>query len=191
MIIKKFSLIFMLFTTILLSNCNTYTVKKDMNQNGELTKTPKWYVKYNREDKKWIYETATSVSPDLELSVKKSVLLAKAKLADKYNGKINNDSSIIKKENGVSEALTTNQITRDEIVNSIKNTLVKDYIVEKVEVFFTHNKSYRSYVKIKVSKENIEAVMSEIKQKEKLKTSSNLETNGFEKIKKDLKNILN
>lgn len=181
----------MLFTTILLSNCNTYTVKKDMNQNGELTKTPKWYVKYNREDKKWIYETATSVSPDLELSVKKSVLLAKAKLADKYNGKINNDSSIIKKENGVSEALITNQITRDEIVNSIKNTLVKDYIVEKVEVFFTHNKSYRSYVKIKVSKENIEAVMSEIKQKEKLKTSSNLETNGFEKIKKDLKNILN
>ena len=57
-----------------LIQCATYTVKKDINKNGELTKTPKWYVKYNREDKKWIYETATSVSPDLELSVKKSII---------------------------------------------------------------------------------------------------------------------
>ena len=38
-----------------------------------------------------IYETATSVSPDLELSVKKSIILAKAKIADRYNGKINNE----------------------------------------------------------------------------------------------------
>ena len=81
-----------------LSHCSTYTVKRDISKNGELTKTPRWYVKYEREDKKWIYETAASVSPDLELSVKKSVLLAKAKLADRINGEMNNRTTITKNE---------------------------------------------------------------------------------------------
>ena len=83
---KTKNIILFFLTLILgfvLTHCSTYTVKKDMSIKGELTKTPKWYVKYDREDKKWMYETSVSVSPDLELAVKKSVLLAKAKLADK------------------------------------------------------------------------------------------------------------
>tara|TARA_E500000178_G_scaffold350576_1_gene409834 strand:+ start:723 stop:1298 length:576 start_codon:yes stop_codon:yes gene_type:complete len=191
MIKNIFKLLIISTLSLSLFQCTTYNVKKDTNKNGELTKTPKWYVKYNRDDKKWIYETATSVSPDLELSVKKSIVLAKAKLADRYNGKINNKLRINKKERGVSEALSTNQYATDEIINSIKNTLVKDYIVEKVEIFFTHNKSYRSYVKLKVSKDNIEAVLSEIKQKEQIKSLSKNDTKGLDKIKEDIKKILN
>lgn len=191
MIKNIFKLLIISTLSLSLFQCTTYNVKKDTNKNGELTKTPKWYVKYNRDDKKWIYETATSVSPDLELSVKKSIVLAKAKLADRYNGKINNKLRINKKERGVSEALSTNQYATDEIINSIKNTLVKDYIVEKVEIFFTHNKSYRSYVKLKVSKDNIEAVISEIKQNEQIKSLSKKDTKGLDKIKDDIKKILN
>lgn len=191
MIKNIFKLLIISTLSLSLFQCTTYNVKKDTNKNGELTKTPKWYVKYNRDDKKWIYETATSVSPDLELSVKKSIVLAKAKLADRYNGKINNKLRINKKERGVSEALSTNQYATDEIINSIKNTLVKDYIVEKVEIFFTHNKSYRSYVKLKVSKDNIEAVLSEIKQNEQIKSLSKNDTKGLDKIKDDIKKILN
>ena len=191
MIKNIFKLLIISTLSLSLFQCTTYNVKKDTNKNGELTKTPKWYVKYNRDDKKWIYETATSVSPDLELSVKKSIVLAKAKLADRYNGKINNKLRINKKERGVSEALSTNQYATDEIINSIKNTLVKDYIVEKVEIFFTHNKSYRSYVKLKVSKDNIEAVLSEIKQNEQIKSLSKKDTKGLDKIKEDIKKILN
>ena len=191
MIKNIFKLLIISTLSLSLFQCTTYNVKKDTNKNGELTKTPKWYVKYNRDDKKWIYETATSVSPDLELSVKKSIVLAKAKLADRYNGKINNKLRINKKERGVSEALSTNQYATDEIINSIKNTLVKDYIVEKVEIFFTHNKSYRSYVKLKVSKDNIEAVLSEIKQNEQIKSLSKKDTKGLDKIKDDIKKILN
>ena len=74
-----------LLTSLLLNQCSTYTVKKDMTKKGELTKTPKWYIKFDREDKNWMYETASSVSPDLELAIKKSTLLAKAKLADRIN----------------------------------------------------------------------------------------------------------
>ncbi len=191
MIKNVFKLFIIVTLSLSLAQCSTYNVKKDVNKNGELTKTPKWYVKYNREDKKWIYETATSVSPDLELSVKKSIILAKAKIADRYNGKINNKLKIIKKESGVSEAFITDQSTTEEIINSIKNTLVKDYIVEKVEIFFTHNKSYRSYVKLKVSKDNMEAVINELKQIEQLKTLSKKDSKGLEKIKDDLKKILN
>lgn len=191
MIKNIFKLLIISILSLTLIQCTTYNVKKDTNKNGELSKTPKWYIKYNREDKKWIYETATSVSSDLELSVKKSIILAKAKLADRYNGKINNKLRINKMESGVSEALSTNETASDEIINSIKNTLVKDYIVEKVDIFFTHNKSYRSYVKLKVSKDNVEAVISEIKQNKQLKSLSKKDTKGLEKIKGDLKNILN
>ena len=85
-------------------------------------------LKKSEIDKKWIYETATSVSPDLELSVKKSIILAKAKLADRYNGKINNELKILKSEIGSSEALVTSNKSKDELINSVKDTLVKDYI---------------------------------------------------------------
>ena len=63
--------IFISLIGLSLAQCSTYTVKPDMTKKGELTKTPKWYVKYDREDKSWMYETASSVSPDLELAIKK------------------------------------------------------------------------------------------------------------------------
>ena len=155
-------------TCLFLTNCSTYTVKQDMSKKGELTKTPKWYIKYNREDKKWMYETASSVSPDLELAVKKSTILAKAKLADRINGKMNNQSTINKSETGIDENNNISGSAEDTIVNVINDTLVKDYIVEKVEIFYTHHKSYRAYVKIKVSKDNVASILEEIRADKKL-----------------------
>ena len=120
------------------------------------------------EDKKWMYETASSVSPDLELAIKKSTLLAKAKLADRINGKMNNQSSINKAETGIDENNNITGSAEDTIVNLINDTLVRDYIVEKVEIFYTHHKSYRAYVKLKVSKDNVSLVIQEIKADKKL-----------------------
>ena len=110
-----------------------------------------------------MYETASSVSPDLELAIKKSTLLAKAKLADRINGKMNNQTSIIKEEVGIDEDNNITGQAEDAVVNKVSDTLVKDYVVEQVEIFFTHHKSYRAYVKVKVSKENIDVVLSDIK----------------------------
>ena len=164
----KINSLLILFVGLVLAQCTTYTVKKDMSKNGELTKTPKWYIKYNRQDKNWMYETASSVSPDLELAVKKSTLLAKAKLADRINGKMNNVSKITKEEEGLNENLSIEAEAKDEIKNVIGDTLVRHYIVEKVEVFFTNYKSYRAYVKVKVSKDNVEAVLAEIRSDKKI-----------------------
>ena len=75
--LNKLSIIILL--SLFLNQCTTYTVKKDMSQKGELTKTPKWYIKFDREDKTWMYETASSVSPDLELTISKSSAFSRAK----------------------------------------------------------------------------------------------------------------
>ena len=175
---------------LFLANCSTYTIKKDMSKKGELTKTPKWYIKYKREDKKWMYETASSVSPDLELAVKKSTILAKAKLADRINGKMNNQSSINKSETGIDENNNITGSAEDTIVNLINDTLVRDYIVEKVEIFYTHHKSYRAYVKVKVSKDNVSLVIQEIKADKKLAQNNNKNQNKLKsKVKEVLKNL--
>ena len=181
--------IFISLIGLSLVQCSTYTVKTDMTKKGELTKTPKWYVKYDREDKSWMYETASSVSPDLELAIKKSTLLAKAKLADRINGKMNNQTSINKSETGNDENNNITGAAEDTIVNIVGNTVVKDYIVEKVEIFFTHHKSYRAYVKIKVSKENVDIILDEIKADKRITQLSKKPNKLKSKVKEVLKNI--
>jgi hypothetical protein len=171
------------------TQCSTYTVKPDMTKKGELNKTPKWYVKYDREDKSWMYETASSVSPDLELAIKKSTLLAKAKLADRINGKMNNQTSINKSETGTDENNNITGSAADTVVNIIGNTVVRDYIVEKVEIFFTHHKSYRAYIKIKISKENVDLIHKEIKADKKFTQLSKKPNELKLKVKEVLKNI--
>ena len=161
-----------------------------MSIKGELTKTPKWYIKYKREDKSWMYEAASSVSPDLELAIKKSTLLAKAKLADRINGKMNNQSSINKTEVGIDEDNNINSSAEDTIVNIINNTLVKDYVVEKVEIFYTHHKSYRAYVKVKVSKDNVALVIEEIKADKKIVQNNNKKQSKLKsKVREVLRNL--
>jgi|TARA_B100001971_G_scaffold208828_1_gene231339 hypothetical protein len=152
-------------TSLLLANCSTYSVKKDMNKNGYINKTPKWYVDYKHETWKTFQEAAVSVSPDMELAVKKSILLAKAKLADRINGEINNRTTINKNEAGINESLTVNAQAQDTIVNVIENTLVRFYEVTKQEIFMTNHKSYRVYVMLEVSKKDIDKIIAEINKK--------------------------
>ena len=76
-------------------------------------------------------------------------------------------------------------------------------IVEKVEIYYTHHKSYRAYVKVKVSKENIDTPMDKIRLDDKLvATIKTQEINNpisgkeLNKIKakkkaKKIKNIIN
>ncbi len=158
-------IILVIFASILLTNCSTYSVKKDMTKDGYVNKTPKWYVNYDHETWKHFQEAAVSVSPDMELAVKKSILLAKAKLADRINGEINNRTTINKNEVGVNESLTVNAQSQDTVVNMIEATLVRFYEVTKQEIYMTNNKSYRVYVMLEVSKKDIDAIIAEINKK--------------------------
>ena len=160
---KHLSKIFLvLFFGILLAQCSTYKIKSDMSKNGVVNKTPDWYVDYKHETWKTFQEAATSVSPDMELAVKKSILLAKAKLADRINGEVNNRTTINKNEAGVNESLTVNAQSQDTVVNIIEDTLVRFYEVTKQEIFVTKHKSYRVYVMLEISKKDIDAIIDNI-----------------------------
>ena len=155
-------IILVIFASILLTNCSTYSVKKDMTKDGYVNKTPNWYVNYDHETWKHFQEAAVSVSPDMELAVKKSILLAKAKLADRINGEVNNRTTINKNEAGVNESLSVNAQSQDTVVNIIEDTLVRFYEVTKQEIFVTKHKSYRVYVMLEISKKDIDAIIDNI-----------------------------
>lgn len=140
----------------MLTQCGTYKIKPDMNKSGVVDKTPKWYVDYDRETLFKYQESATAVSPDLELAVKKAVLLAKAKLVDRVKGEMNNKTIIDKKESGTNDNKLVDQLTQDVINNVIKSSVAKGYVVTKSEIFLTKNKSYRAYVMLEISKKEIE-----------------------------------
>ena len=177
-------IILVIFASILLTNCSTYSVKKDMTKDGYVNKTPKWYVNYDHETWKHFQEAAVSVSPDMELAVKKSILLAKAKLADRINGEVNNRTTINKNEAGVNESLTVNAQSQDTVVNMIEATLVRFYEVTKQEIYMTNNKSYRVYVMLEVSKKDIDAIIAEINKK-------NVAVINTDEINKRAKEVLN
>ena len=177
-------IILVIFASILLTNCSTYSVKKDMTKDGYVNKTPNWYVNYDHETWKHFQEAAVSVSPDMELAVKKSILLAKAKLADRINGEVNNRTTINKNEAGVNESLTVNAQSQDTVVNMIEATLVRFYEVTKQEIYMTNNKSYRVYVMLEVSKKDIDAIIAEINKK-------NVAVINTDEIDKRAKEVLN
>lgn len=173
-----------LFAGVMLAQCSTYKIKPDMSKNGVVNKTPKWYVKYDHETMFKYQEAATAVSPDLELAVKKSILLAKAKLVDRINGEMNNQTTIKKDEAGTNETLTVQAGSQDIIVNVIENTLARGYEVTKQVVYMTNNKSYRSYVMVELSKKEVRQIIEEINKKKVAFINPS-------KLEKSAKSILN
>jgi hypothetical protein len=154
--LKKLTLVSI--ACLMLAQCSTYKIKPDMNTSGVVDKTPKWYVKYDRETLFKYQESGTAVSPDMELAVKKAVLLAKAKLVDRVNGEMNNDTIINKTETGTNESLAVTGNSTDTINNVIKDSVAQGYKVIKSEIYMTKNKSYRAYVMIEISKKDMEKI---------------------------------
>ena len=170
---------------MLLANCSgTYSVKHDGVSNSKVVEAvPAWYVEYKGIDGKFYQETGQSVSPDMELAVKKAVLLAKAKLADRLNGEINNKTIIAKTESGTDENQTVKAGTSDTVVNMISDIALQHYEVNKKELYATGEKSYRSYVMIRISKDEVDRAISEIKSR---KSNSGIDSKELEKKSQEL-----
>ena len=149
-------LVLVVLAGLMLAQCSTYKIKPDLGKGNVINKTPKWYIKYDRETLFKYQESGTSVSPDMELAVKKAVLLAKAKLVDRVKGEMNNTTVINKVESGNNEDLAVSGNSQDTINNVIEDTVAKGYVVIKSEIFMTKNKSYRAYVLLEIKKKDIE-----------------------------------
>lgn len=180
---RKLNILLIILIGLFATQCSTYKIKTDMQKNGVVAKTPKWYVDYKRTTWTTYQESASSVSPDMDLAVKKSILLAKAKLADRISGEMNNRSTITKNEAGTNENLKMEAHSQDLIVNVISKTILDNYKVIEQEIYSTKNKSYRAYVMIEVNKKDIEAIKSRI-------AESSGSTISVEKIEKSAEDLL-
>lgn len=178
------TIILVLMAGLTMVQCSTYKIKPDMNKSGVVDKTPKWYVDYDHETMFNYQEAATAVSPDMELAVKKAYLLAKAKLVDRINGEMNNRTTITKNEAGTNEDLNIEAQSQDVIVNVIEDTLARGYEVTKSELYVTKDKSYRAYVMIEVSKNEVEEIITQANKRR----SANIDTQAIDKAAKNLLN---
>ena len=176
---KKLNIVLVILFGMLVSNCSTYSIKPDQSKNGVVNKTPDWYVEYDRDTWFKYQEAASAVSPDMELAVKKSVLLAKAKLADRINGEMNNRTTITKNEGGNNESLNVQSGSQDAVVNMITDTMIGNYVVTKSEIFSTGVKSYRAYVLIEITKKEVEKIKEAVLSRKA--ASQPIDTNKLEK----------
>ena len=143
------------FFSFFLSACSSqYEIKSESKKKGLIKNVPEWYINGKQEDNKWLYEVATSISPDLELGKRKTILLAKAKLGDRIKGILQEQSIIKLTEIGRNNELSINSESKIEIINTVKDVVLENYLIDKSEVLRSDNNSYRTYIRIKVLKDN-------------------------------------
>jgi hypothetical protein len=110
--------------------------------------------------------------------------LAKAKIADRINGEMNNRTTVSKNENGINENLNLHAGSQDILVNVITDTLVNHYEVIKEEIYSTGDKSYRAYILLRIYKDNVEKIISDIEKKKLAEVKS-------EDLNKQAKELIN
>ena len=88
---RHLNIIMVLALAFVLSACSGRMVNLPT-ENTKAKKVPNWYLKHQDTGKEGVlfkgyyYAVAVAVSPDMEMSMKKAVLKAKAKITDRING---------------------------------------------------------------------------------------------------------
>lgn len=160
----------------LLAGCSTMTELKT--ENLEAKSVPKWYLDHvdtgsegwlwNREG--MFYAVAEDVSPSMEMALKKATLKAKAKIADRVNGEMNNRTTIKYDETGSPDAPVGSGVAQDVIVNLIAESLLRTYqIDDKMIIWNPELRNYRAFVLMKISKKDVEAIAAKYDQQKQLK----------------------
>ena len=179
---RHLKIIMVLALAFVLSACSGRMVNLPT-ENTKAKKVPNWYLKHQDTGKEGVlfkgyyYAVAVAVSPDMEMSMKKAVLKAKAKITDRINGEMNNKTSIIYTEKGAPESMTGVVESKDSIVNMIKQTVLRTYSVDrKLTMFNTSKNNYRSFVLVKISKKDVEAIVKLVEAKNSIKLSAKVKS---------------
>ena len=160
---KQLKVVSVLMLGLFLTNCaGTYKIKKESGGNVVDT-VPSWYMADITEskacdkaifgkdkDKVCIYGVGTSVSPDLNLSIEKAKMIAKAELADIIKGEMNKQSKQFITELGKSQTKTIVSEVESTLVNVIKDTPVRGYEVFAQDVTLTKNNYYRAWIGLRL-----------------------------------------
>jgi len=182
---KRHINILMVFVlAFILSACSGRMVQLPT-ENAKTKQVPAWYLEHADTGKEgWIfrdgyyYAVAVAVSPDMEMSLKKAVLKAKAKITDRINGEMNNKTSINYSEKGAPESMVGVVESQDVIVNMIKQTVLRTYSVDrKLTMYNTSQNNYRSFVLMKISKKDVDGIIKLVEDKNTKKLASSINTN--------------
>ena len=136
-----------------------YKVKEEAKvEDGRiLNKVPQWFVDAqvekglitNRDAENFIYGVGSGESPDLQMAIDKAILIAKASLADQFEGELNKRANYFVTENGKEGNKKVVSKIDQTIVNIIKETKVQGYEEWHKAVFETPQGTYRVYIGLK------------------------------------------
>jgi hypothetical protein len=145
-------------TTVQTENLDKKTVPTWYLEHDDVgTQQKTWYKPWDREG--MYYAVAEDVSPSMEMAMKKATLKAKAKIADRVNGEMNNRTTMRLDERGSVDRPTANSQAQDVIVNLIAESVVRTYGVEKKMVIYNPElNNYRAFVMLKITKEDVRAM---------------------------------
>ena len=160
---KQLKVVSVLMLGLFLTNCaGNYKIKKESGGNV-VDSVPSWYMADISEskacdkaifgkdkDKVCIYGVGTAVSPDLNLSIEKAKMIAKAELADIIKGEMNKQSKQCVTELGKTNTKTVVSEVESTLVNVIKDTPVRGYEVFAQDVTLTKNNYYRAWIGLRL-----------------------------------------
>jgi hypothetical protein len=151
-------------------------------ENVEKKQVPTWYLEHadtGSQSKAWykpwdregmFYAVAEDVSPSMEMALKKATLKAKAKIADRVNGEMNNRTTIKYDESGSPEAPIATAQAQDVVVNLISESVLRTYGIEKKMVTYNPElRNYRAFVLMKISKTDVDTLAAKFDQDKQIK----------------------
>ncbi len=172
--------LFLIAVVGLLSACSSMTALQT--ENLEKKTVPSWYLDHadvGSETKAWykpwdregmFYAVAEDVSPSMEIAMKKATIKAKAKLADRINGEMNNRTILKYDETGSPDRPIGRAQSQDVIVNLIAESVVRTYGVEKKMIVFNPEaNNFRAFVMLKISQTDVKTLASTYDQNKQVK----------------------
>lgn len=177
------------------------TMSSLQTENVEKKQVPTWYLEHadkGSEGKAWykpwdregmFYAVAEDVSPSMEMALKKATLKAKAKIADRVNGEMNNRTTIKYQETGSPEAPVGTAQAQDVIVNLISESVLRTYGIEKKMITYNPElRNYRAFVLMKISKTDVDTLAAKFDQNKQIKMQGRVAGKTLDETAQDVLN---
>ena len=147
--------------------------------------TPDWFLKPSISNNA-IYTTGTGVSPNLQMSLDKSLINAKRALADRLNGLLSAKSKLFSVEQGQGEATIATTETEQVTTNLISEVNVGGYSIKERETF-AEGSRYRSFVLLEYPLGKLNRIQLETLRKQQEAESQHRAERAHKELEKDIK----
>ena len=132
----KYILSSIVIFALFLNGCSNkyFTLDNDIDN-----KVPEWFIDFKDEDENNIYAIATAISPDMQLSIEKSKMLALNNIGQKLEGLLASDFKV-------------SSINESDVNIIVENFSTRGFKEQQREIFKTKGNRYRTYLKISLEK---------------------------------------